>query len=132
MKRNEQRIFYLGRELKTGNRTLSALGIGNHNIFVLHLHSLAPKTIDLQECEDDKVSGGETTRKGDKSDDNAGNVISSTAESSSGAVGAGRSRRQQNKAKDKVVELLDSDSDSDDDDAVEIVEAAAPKRRKRG
>ena len=62
MKRNEQRIFYLGRELKTGNRTLSALGIGNHNIFVLHLHSLAPKTIDLQECEDDKVSGGETTR----------------------------------------------------------------------
>ena len=45
-------------------------------------------------------------------------------------MGAGRSRRQQNKAKDKVVELLDSDSD--DDDAVEIVEAAAPKRRKRG
>ena len=47
MKRNEQRLFYLGRELKTGNRTLSALGIGNHNVFVLHLHSLAPKMVDL-------------------------------------------------------------------------------------
>ena len=47
MKRTEQRLFYLGRELKSENRTLSGLGIGNFNVFSIHLHSLAPQMVDL-------------------------------------------------------------------------------------
>lgn len=126
MKRNEQRLFYLGRELKTGNRTLSALGIGNHDVFVLHLHSLAPKTVDLH-CDDatKKTSGESTTTRAKSNVKNALNV----SESPESAVGASRMRRQQKKEKQKVVELLDTDSE--DDDAVEVIEAA-PKRRKRG
>ena len=34
----EQRIFFLGRELKSNHKSLSSLGIGNLGIFVLHLH----------------------------------------------------------------------------------------------
>lgn len=34
----EQRIFFLGRELKSPKRSLSSLGVGNLGIFVLHLH----------------------------------------------------------------------------------------------
>jgi hypothetical protein len=32
-----QRIFHLGRELKTAGRSLEKLGVGNHGIFLLHL-----------------------------------------------------------------------------------------------
>ncbi|GMH98388.1 hypothetical protein TrVE_jg12544 [Triparma verrucosa] len=31
-----QRLFYLGRELKTGGRTLEALGVGNFGVWVIH------------------------------------------------------------------------------------------------
>jgi hypothetical protein len=34
----EQRIFFMGRELKNSHRTLSNIGIGNFGIYVLHLH----------------------------------------------------------------------------------------------
>merc|ERR1719297_20303 len=51
--REYQRIFHLGREFKSGRRSLSALGFGKFGIFVIHLHSTAPPTIDLAE-EDDK------------------------------------------------------------------------------
>jgi hypothetical protein len=127
MKRNEQRLFYLGRELKTGNRTLSALGIGNHNVFVLHLHSLAPKMVDLHCDEMTKKTSAESTTTRVKSN---GNNVENGSETPEPAAGASRIRRQQKKEKEKVVELLESDSE--DDDAVEVIEAAAPKRRKRG
>lgn len=45
---NRQRIFYLGRELKSGGRSLSNLGLGKYNINVLHLY-IRPK----KEGEDD-------------------------------------------------------------------------------
>eukprot|EP00581_Thalassiosira_minuscula_P010789 CAMPEP_0183730206 /NCGR_PEP_ID=MMETSP0737-20130205/32250_1 /TAXON_ID=385413 /ORGANISM="Thalassiosira miniscula, Strain CCMP1093" /LENGTH=232 /DNA_ID=CAMNT_0025962639 /DNA_START=92 /DNA_END=790 /DNA_ORIENTATION=+ len=61
IKRNQQRLFHLGRELKSGNRSLSALGIGKHNVFSIHLHSLAPKTVDLQS--DDDEEGSEVKRR---------------------------------------------------------------------
>eukprot|EP00527_Entomoneis_sp_CCMP2396_P001286 CAMPEP_0198154864 /NCGR_PEP_ID=MMETSP1443-20131203/68833_1 /TAXON_ID=186043 /ORGANISM="Entomoneis sp., Strain CCMP2396" /LENGTH=205 /DNA_ID=CAMNT_0043821581 /DNA_START=579 /DNA_END=1196 /DNA_ORIENTATION=- len=34
-----QRIFFMGRELKTSGRTLASLGVGNRGIRVLHVHS---------------------------------------------------------------------------------------------
>ncbi len=133
IQRSEQRLFYLGRELKTGNRTLSTLGIGNHNIFVMHLHSLAPKVVDLQydDNNDDigqKKKSGEVAALRGKSNGNRQNAgHGSEAE----ATGTSRTRRQQKKVKDNVVDLLDSDSEDGDNDAVEVIEAA-PKRRRRG
>jgi len=53
--REHQRLFHLGRELKSGRRSLSALGFGKHENFIVHLHSTAPTTIDLAEDEEVKV-----------------------------------------------------------------------------
>ena len=96
----------------------------------MHLHSLAPKTIDLQ-CDDDKNDIREMKKT------SVARKTSSTADvldSSEGSAGRRiRKNGKRNQIKDdtnKVVELLDSDSE--DDDAVEIIEAAAPKRRKNG
>ena len=40
--RNHQRIFHLGRELKTGGRSLSTLGIGRFHVFTIHLLANTP------------------------------------------------------------------------------------------
>lgn len=37
-----QRIFHLGRELKTGGRSLENLGIGNFGAYFIHVHSSEP------------------------------------------------------------------------------------------
>mmetsp|Transcript_1759 Transcript_1759/g.3306 ORF Transcript_1759/g.3306 Transcript_1759/m.3306 type:complete len:230 (-) Transcript_1759:175-864(-) len=52
IQRKHQRLFHLGRELKSGNRSLKALGVGKFSVFLIHLHSLAPKTFDLQSDDD--------------------------------------------------------------------------------
>jgi len=112
LRRDQQRLFHLGRELKSGNRSLSALGIGKHNVFSIHLHSLAPKTVDLElsEAEDENMksnnnkanSGRRGVRKKSanananvdhrNSNGDDGGVIdlaSSSEASRSGAVGGG-------------------------------------------
>mmetsp|Transcript_22178 Transcript_22178/g.40298 ORF Transcript_22178/g.40298 Transcript_22178/m.40298 type:complete len:142 (-) Transcript_22178:136-561(-) len=42
-----QRLFHLGRELKSGGRSLKSLGVGRFSNFLLHLHSTCPETCDL-------------------------------------------------------------------------------------
>eukprot|EP00592_Proboscia_alata_P015146 CAMPEP_0194395162 /NCGR_PEP_ID=MMETSP0174-20130528/124266_1 /TAXON_ID=216777 /ORGANISM="Proboscia alata, Strain PI-D3" /LENGTH=199 /DNA_ID=CAMNT_0039191059 /DNA_START=587 /DNA_END=1186 /DNA_ORIENTATION=- len=37
-----QRIFHLGRELKTTGRSLSALGLGRHSIYIVHMFATQP------------------------------------------------------------------------------------------
>lgn len=39
----QQRIFHLGRELKTNGRSLATLGVGRMGITVLHVHAAPPK-----------------------------------------------------------------------------------------
>jgi len=39
---NEQRLFYMGREIKTGGRTLDSIGIGKHS-WHIHLFSTGKK-----------------------------------------------------------------------------------------
>lgn len=150
LKRDQQRLFHLGREIKTGNRSLSALGIGKHNVFSIHLHSSAPKTVDLQSDEDTDTGKMSASRRRKTKASNAGGAVGAVdnngvidlAGSESSPLVRGRSRNNNNQThtqqhqhqeeeegEEKVVELLDSDSD-DDDDVVEIVETA-PKRRRR-
>ncbi|KAL9186140.1 hypothetical protein ACHAXT_005378 [Thalassiosira profunda] len=150
-KRSEQRLFHLGRELKTGSRSLEALGIGNFNVFSIHLHSLAPQTVDLQSDDEGAETSGKQRKVGkrksdvpvDEDDDvieldggsgarsNCGSVIDLAGESAAPLGGEGRrngnsNSQRQLRGEEKVVELLDSDSD---DDVVEIVEPTAQRQR---
>ena len=135
MKRTEQRLFYLGRELKSENRTLSGLGIGNFNVFSIHLHSLAPQMVDLlgddQGDMKQKSSSSVSTNRRKKNNASTDGGFVDLASSSSSSSGQRRSRQQQQQnqqqGQEKVVELLDSDSDSDDD----IVEVVDTKRQRR-
>jgi Ubiquitin family len=52
IERNHQRLFHLGRELKSGGRSLSALGIGRFHNFILHLHSTQPTSYELSSDEE--------------------------------------------------------------------------------
>ena len=108
IKRNQQRLFHLGKELKI-NRTLEDLGIGNFNVFSIHLHSLAPKTYDLQSDDEDTKQSAPKKKKR-KSTANDGGVVDLAGD------GGRRSQPQQNK--NEVVDLLDDSDDSDDDDIV--------------
>jgi hypothetical protein len=49
-----QRLFHLGRELKTGNRSLEKLGVGRYSNYTLHLHSTQPQTYELS-SDDEEV-----------------------------------------------------------------------------
>lgn len=51
--REHQRIFHLGRELKSGRRSLGAIGFGKYGIYLVHLHSTQPKTLELSSDDDD-------------------------------------------------------------------------------
>eukprot|EP00584_Thalassiosira_punctigera_P017868 CAMPEP_0172560962 /NCGR_PEP_ID=MMETSP1067-20121228/90963_1 /TAXON_ID=265564 ORGANISM="Thalassiosira punctigera, Strain Tpunct2005C2" /NCGR_SAMPLE_ID=MMETSP1067 /ASSEMBLY_ACC=CAM_ASM_000444 /LENGTH=141 /DNA_ID=CAMNT_0013350889 /DNA_START=6 /DNA_END=427 /DNA_ORIENTATION=- len=62
LRRDQQRLFHLGRELKSGNRSLSALGIGKHGVYSLHVHSLL-RTADL-ESEDEGKEGARNAGRG--------------------------------------------------------------------
>ena len=122
IRRDQQRLFYLGRELKSGNRSLSALGIGYHGVYAIHLLSSAPKVVDLQslDVEDSGKSAGSLESR-----------HSDVAESVSRSTGGGNvmrpDGRQRQREREKVVELLDSDSDDDDD--VEIIETSSKRIR---
>lgn len=129
-KRDEQRLFYLGRELKSGNRTLSNLGIGNYGVYSIHLQSLAPKVVDLHNDDDDDVDAGIVDSGKRSLSYERRNANSSTLARGGGldnAVG-GQKHNQPQRSQEKVVDLLDSDSD--DDDVIEILETHPKKRRK--
>ncbi|KAL7520556.1 hypothetical protein ACHAWX_005271 [Stephanocyclus meneghinianus] len=106
--REQQRLFHLGKEIKSGNRSLNALGIGKFNVFSIHLHSSRPKL------------------NASKGNEDVVDVIDVCGNASPGK-GINSARRRQ-KQQEKVVELLDSDSD---DDVVEIVQVSDNKRRRR-
>jgi hypothetical protein len=77
-----QRIFHLGRELKSGGRSLLKLGLGRFNNHVLHLH-IPPNDHDSKEETSLSASGsttasGKRRRKGTeaiKSNNNSDGVI---------------------------------------------------------
>ena len=97
-----QRIFFFGRELKTGSRSIEALlGCYLRISKIVHLHSSQPisKTMNLDESDDDVVEVEEA------------------------AYSRKRPAGMPPKNQQTVVELLDSDSDE-----IEIVDEVAPKK----
>jgi len=51
---NHQRVFHLGRELKSGKRSLSVLGIGKYNAFLVHLMSNQPEPLELSSDDEEE------------------------------------------------------------------------------
>lgn len=60
-----QRIFFLGREMKTGGRSLEALGVGRFGILTMHVHNRKPgcqqvepqqQVVDLADESEDEVT----------------------------------------------------------------------------
>lgn len=117
--RDHQRLFHLGRELKSGGRTLSTLGVGKFKNFHVHLHSTQPKTIDLSEVDADYEA--EIEEVGD--DNDVVEEVEPQPENN------GEAKRNPG-----VIDLVD-DNDHNDDGEVEIIEDAqvqsSNKRRKR-
>ena len=106
--RHHQRLFHLGRELKSGRKSLLSLGVGKFDNFLLHLHSTAPKTIDLSLHDD----GGDKVRN--------------------------NRHKMTRKRNTGVIDLVDDeDSCNDDNDDVEVVDqnknisSQSQKRRRR-
>ena len=51
-----QRLFHLGRELKSPKRSLEALlGFGRNGIYLVHLHSTQPRPLELSSDEEEDV-----------------------------------------------------------------------------
>ena len=132
-KRDEQRLFYLGRELKSANRSLANLGIGNYGVYSIHLLSLAPQVVDLHDDnddddDDDRVDSGKRSLSYDRRNSN----VTANSTLAHGGVelldGGDRQQQQLQRSQENVVDLLDSDSD--DDDVIEIIDALPKRRRK--
>lgn len=119
IEREHQRLFHLGRELKSGGRSLEALGIKKYNIFLVHLHSTKPKALELSsdEEDDDVIVGGSAS--GRSSGDKRGCDASNPRPAQRGQGGV------------QVVDLLEDESDDDDIAVVETVPASEGNKRRR-
>ena len=118
---DRQRIFHLGRELKTAGRSLEALGVGRLGATVLHVHAVP------------------TASKATRGSQNAQPQESCAAPPPAQQrqrQAAPIVQRQRPKTRgitipvEEVVDLAD-DSDSDDDDCVVVDEVATRDSKKR-
>lgn len=122
IQRGHQRLFHLGRELKTGGRTLRALGFGKHNNFLVHLHSTKPTTLVLSSDDEEDDTVIENVVAQDISSNKP--FSPSIANQVATAAQIGQARQSD------VVDLLD-DSDDEDIAVVETVSASEAIKRRR-
>lgn len=109
--RDSQRIFHLGRELKTGGRSLSALGMGRFRVFMVHLLAKASQK-----------SSGTSKQQPAKEEEEVVEVVQKRR--ARNRVQNAQAVQQQQQ-QEEVIEL----SDDDDDDEVEVVQVP-PKRQR--
>mmetsp|Transcript_5070 Transcript_5070/g.5920 ORF Transcript_5070/g.5920 Transcript_5070/m.5920 type:complete len:208 (-) Transcript_5070:443-1066(-) len=102
-----QRVFHLGRELKSGKRSLAVLGIGKYNAFLVHLMSSLPEPLELSSDEEDV--------EGEEEDDVAVVVVASSRKKRKERSFAAAVRGGGGGGGEQVVEVVD-----DDDDVVEV------------
>ena len=108
---NHQRLFHLGRELKTSGRTLEALGIRRFGVTVVHVQSTLPPERHISLLEEDSDD--------DDDDDDVVEIVSPPAAAKAPSA----------KSPPTTVNLADdSDDDDDDDDDCVIVEVDSCKR----
>mmetsp|Transcript_7928 Transcript_7928/g.13397 ORF Transcript_7928/g.13397 Transcript_7928/m.13397 type:complete len:185 (-) Transcript_7928:164-718(-) len=133
IKPTQQRLFHLGRELKSSNRSLEALGIGRFHVFTVHLHAgLETECLELLESEDEDELLHNTASSAAAAAAEAVQRSSRNRTTTTTTYGSNRRKHNPKNDTNEVVDLLDSDSD--DDDVVEIIEPTSSggnKRRKR-
>jgi len=114
--RQHQRLFHLGRELKSGRRSLLSLGVGRFGNFLIHLHSTQPKTFELSSDEDED----------DDDDDDDSDVVVEEVVASPFIPEASSApeHRSEKRNEIQVVDLQESD------DEVELVEPPPARRRR--
>mmetsp|Transcript_35494 Transcript_35494/g.77738 ORF Transcript_35494/g.77738 Transcript_35494/m.77738 type:complete len:237 (+) Transcript_35494:245-955(+) len=152
IRKRDMRLFHLGRELKSSGRSLSALGIGKFENYLIHLQCRIPKTmetveLDLDDDDDDGDSEEVVGRIG--SDDGDDEIIelddsqdSNVADADAAAeADSGRKRGAGGplsstaaRGGGEVIDLLDDSDDDDDNDddniAVTGTTSASAKRRR--
>jgi len=112
--KTRQRIFHLGRELKTGGKSLGALGVGRFKIYTVHLLS-----------QGGAPTANNKTSKHEKEDDQLVEVVGTKRKRN--RVAAARARQ----SKTEVITLDTSDDDDDNDGVVEVVEPQSGSSRRR-
>ena len=112
---NHQRLFHLGRELKTSGRTLEALGISRFGVTVVHVQSTLPPERHISLLEEDSD---------DDDDDDGDDVVEIVSPPAAAKAPSAKSPPTTvNLADDS-----DDDDDDDDDDDCVIVEVDSCKR----
>jgi hypothetical protein len=115
----------MGRELKSGGRSLSVLGIGRHNNNVLHMHvtgTVSSSATTTTVTKRSRPSASTTSTPAAGTTHNGSNSQNNSSIAPTGT----------NLKADPVIDLL---SDSEDEDALEVVESRAAgsgRKRRRG
>lgn len=116
VKSKYQRLFYFGRELKTGSRSLDAL-LGNYKRFstVMHLHSSQPK-ISLDSSGDFNANHElDVNIDGDGGEEDVIEVTQVTKPTTA-------------RTRPLVQEVISLDDSDDSDDDIEIIEGPSTKK----
>ena len=102
-----QRIFCMGREMKTNGRSLETLGVGRFGIMVIHVHNTNPAP--------NKSGGNRRRGRGVVKQNNTRKetIVLETSNNSSSSA-PGRRNRSQQQQQQEIVELLDDSDDEDD------------------
>ena len=150
-----QRIFHMGRELKSGGRSLSNLGLGRFNNHILHLHVVStsktvnrgnnsggslPKASSTQGRRRYRASSAATASARTRTTTTATTTTSTSSSNERSSSGRNRSSHLPSPStnngrfkEDNVIDLL-SDSDDEEQEVICLddapIEASGTKRRR--
>jgi hypothetical protein len=122
IKPNHQRLFHMGRELKTNGRSLEGLGVGKYGVYVIHLHSIAVH----------KNNSSPPSQQLDVDDGSSSDYDNNdTVQVLNADQGIGLAPPQSQPS--NVVDLLDdtSDGSDEDDDIIVFEQVVVPSKRAR-
>ena len=146
---SQQRIFHLGRELKSGGRTLEKLGLGRYrNNTTLHLHvstrmpsSQAQQSTTTTDSSTDDVVVVLPSRPMSNTRASLSSSLSSSSSSAAPRTGATRGNRGSTAStsttttttQKQVIDLLDDEDSNDDEDDAVIVDppSSSPKTKRQ-
>jgi len=117
---NRQRIFYLGRELKSGGRSLSNLGLGKYSNKILHLYIRPGKDEDDDTDIKEVFSTAASPRKRRRTAAREQNISSTSRRDTINNNSLSSTVRSASTHLDNTIEILESSDD--DEDEVEIIE----------
>lgn len=136
---SQQRIFHLGRELKSGGRTLEKLGVGRYrNNTILHLHVSKMTSNRTAESDNEDVvvvlPSHHPRLPNNQVYASSWQVAMQAAAPRTSVTGGNTSGTATTTTTPKqVIDLLDDDDSSDDDDAAVIVDpsSSSPKTKRQ-